>query len=397
MKKILFMAAAVLFNVSANAQTSPEAKAIKKMKTYAEVVEALKANEANFNNEDKAFAYNKLVDLAIAENSKAEKAAIEAQLAKNAEQQAKCNAEKNTSAYNAIDAAMKCNQFDEKGKYKSKNADRLMAVRSNLVQAGLDSYNTKDYNSASKYFGAFVETRTAALFDKTDFSREQNFGQIAYYAALAAYFDKNMDKCRSYADAALASQDRDSVATDVLVVKLGALEEQAKTAAIDTTAFIAEVKKMYTEFPANENVFAKLVGLYEESGDKANAKTLLTDRLAKNPGDAMANAYLGQAAQNETKYAEAIEYYKKAIATKPDFLAAKLNLGVCYLNKAANYIDNNTDARGNIKPEAKTEGLADLNKAKAIIEEVRQADPECAQVNWKYPLERIEYAIGKVQ
>ena len=33
MKKLIVMAAAVLFNVAAQAQTSPEAKAIKKMKS----------------------------------------------------------------------------------------------------------------------------------------------------------------------------------------------------------------------------------------------------------------------------------------------------------------------------------------------------------------------------
>ena len=206
-----------------------------------------------------------------------------------------------------------------------------------------------------------------------------------------------MEKCKAYADAALNSQDRDSVASDVIVVKLGALEEQAKTAAIDTTAFISEVKALYEMFPANENIFAKLAGLYEESGDKENAKKLLEQRLAQNPTDPMANAYIGQAAQNEGKYDEAIAAYEKAVAAKADFLAAKLNLGVCYLNKAAAYVDANTDARGIIKPEAKQAGLADLTKAKKIIEEVRDADPNCEQVNCKYPLERVDYAIGKVQ
>ena len=42
-------------------------------------------------------------------------------------------------------------------------------------------------------------------------------------------------------------------------------------------------------------------------------------------------------------------------------------------------------------------GEPDLTKAKNIIEEVRAADPNCEQVNWKYPLERVDYAIGKVQ
>lgn len=397
MKKFMIMAAAVMVSLSVNAQSSPEAKAIKKMKSYTEVLEAIKANGASFDKADNAFAYNKLVDLAISENSKTEKAAIEAQLAKNAEQQAQMTNAKNAAAYNALQAAMQCNTFDEKGKYKNKNVNRLMTIRNSMVQAGLDAYNTKDYESATKYFGAFVETRTDALFNEADFSREQNFGQIAYYAALAAYFNKDYAKCDQYADAALNSSERDSIANDVIIVKLGAYEEQAKTAVMDSATYVKNVRAMYDQFPENENIFGKLVGLYEETGDKASAKTLLDARLAANPHDAMANAYVGQTAQGEQKYDEAIAAYSKAVAAKPDFLAAKLNLGVCYLNKAVAAVDANTDARGNINPEVKPQAMSDLNEAKKILEEVRTADPDCMQVNWKYPLERVNYVIENVK
>ena len=304
---------------------------------------------------------------------------------------------KNAAAYNALQAAMQCNTFDEKGKYKNKNVNRLMTIRNSMVQAGLDAYNTKDYESATKYFGAFVETRTDALFNEADFSREQNFGQIAYYAALAAYFNKNYAKCDQYADAALNSSERDSIANDVIIVKLGAYEEQAKTAVMDSATYVKNVRAMYDQFPENENIFGKLVGLYEETGDKASAKTLLDARLAANPHDAMANAYVGQTAQGEQKYDEAIAAYSKAVAAKPDFLAAKLNLGVCYLNKAVAAVDANTDARGNINPEVKPQAMSDLNEAKKILEEVRTADPDCMQVNWKYPLERVNYVIENVK
>ena len=307
------------------------------------------------------------------------------------------NVAKNASAYNALQAAMQCNAVDEKGKYKNKNVNRLMTIRNSMVQAGLDAYNSKDYTSATKYFGAFVETRTDALFNEADLSREQNFGQIAYYAALAAYFNKDYKKCDQYSDAALNSSERDSIANDVIIVKLGAYEEQAKAAAMDSATYVKNVRAMYDQFPENENIFGKLVGLYEEVGDKASAKSLLDTRLASNPNDAMANAYVGQTAQAEQKYDEAIAAYKKSIASKPDFLAAKLNLGVCYLNKAVAYVDANTDARGTIKPEAKTVAMADLSEAKKLLEEVKAADPNCAQVNWQYPLERVDYVIENVK
>lgn len=397
MKKLMVMAAALVMSLAANAQTSPEAKALKKIKTYAEALTAFKAAEANFSPEDKAFGYNKLVDLAIAESNKAEKAALEAQIAKNNDEAAKQNKEKAAKGLEAIQYALKCCEVDAAGKYSSKNAERLATMRNSMVQCGLDCYNTKDYVSAAQYFGAFVETRTSKLFAKTDFSNEKNFGQIAYYAALAAYFAKDQAKCLEYSDAALAAPDRDSVATDVIVVKMGALEEQCKTAAIDSATYVKAVRAMYDEFPENENIFGKIVGLYEETGDKASAKALLDACLAKDPNNAMANAYLGQNAQGEGNYEEAIKAYQRAVTSKPDFLAAKLNLGVCYLNKAAGSIDKNTDARGNIQPDAKTQIVADLNEAKRILEEVKAADPDSRQVSWKYPLERVQYALDNVK
>lgn len=186
--------------------------------------------------------------------------------------------------------------------------------------------------------------RQNSLFAKTDFSAETNYGQICYYAALAAYFNKDGKKCSDYADYAFKSGDKE-ILNDVITVKLGALEEQAKAAQIDTLKYIKEVEALSKTFPENEGIFGKLVALYDESGDKAGAKKVLDARLAKNPNDAMANAYVGQNAQAENKFDEAIAAYKKALAAKPDFLAAKLNVGICYLTKAAGVIDANTDAR----------------------------------------------------
>lgn len=397
MKKFMVLAAAMTMAFAANAQTSPEAKAIKKMKSYAEVQQAFEANGASMTNEDKAFVYNKLVDLAISENSKSEKAAIEAQLAKDEAKQKEQTAAKNNAAFNAIDNALRCNAVDEAGKYRKKNAGRLMAIRNSMVSAGLEAYNVKDYSSASKYFGSFVETRHDALFADADFSTEQNFGQIAYYAALAAYFNKDMVKSINYSDIALKSNERDSIANDVIIVKLGALEEQAKTAAIDTLTFINKVKEMYTQFPENENVFGKIVGLCDEAGQKEVALEILNSRLAKNPSDPMANAYVGQNAQNELRYDDAIAAYTRAISARPEFLVAKMNLGVCYLNKAAAIVEKNTDTRGTLKPEVKPEVMEQLKKAKEILEAVKAADPDRTQVNWSYPLQRVDYAIETLQ
>lgn len=404
MKKFMLMAAAAFMTLAANAQNPNGLKQVLASKEYKEASELLKAQVETMTSEEKAKAYNKLVDLALADNDKAEKKALEAQLAKNEEEMTKQNAKKAKAAYNALKMARECNKYDQepnaKGKvapkFQKKNQGRLMIVRNGLVQPGLDAYNTKNYADAQKYFGAYAESRQDPLFEGADFSAEKEYAQVAYWAGLAAYFNKDAKKAAKYADLALAAKD-ENVTNDAITLKLGALEDMAKTAAIDTVKFVKEVKKVYEVYPENETVFGKIVGLLDETGDKAGASSLLQERLAKNPSDAMANAYVGQGAQAEEKYEEAIAAYEKALQAKPDFLHVKMNMGVCYLNKAAKSIDANTDARGNIKPDAKDAILADLNKSKAILEEVKTADPDRLQVNWSYPLERVNYALENIQ
>lgn len=393
MKKFMLMAATVLVTLAANAQTSPEAKAIKKMKTLEEVQAAYNAQGASLSTEDKAFVLNKIAEIAAKDAVSAGEAALKAQMAKDEATQTAEAAKEALLSYTALSAANECYQLNPKA---MKIGDKLMSLRATMVNAGLNAYNTKNYADAQKYFGFYVDAPKNPLFGKADFSTEKGLGQVAYYAALASYFNKDSKKANDYADMSLASGETE-VLNDALTMKLGALEEMAKAAIIDTTQYINDVKKLYESHKDNETIFGKLVGLCDESGDKAGAKSLLDARLAENPNDAMANAYVGQGAQSEEKYAEAIAAYEKALVAKPDFIYVKLNLGVCYLNKAAKSIDANTDARGNIKPESKDGIVAELNKAKSILEEVKAADPDRLQVNWSYPLERVQYALDNIQ
>lgn len=394
MKKFVVFAAAAMMALAANAQTSAEAKAIKKMKTLEEVQEAFKQQGASMDDADKAFVYNKIAELAAKENVTAGEEALKAQVAKDEAKAQELGAKEAKFAYTALEAAANAYALNPKA---VKIGDKLMTLRNAMVNAGLNSYNAKNYQDAQKYFGMFVEARVSPLFSKVDFSQEQNFGQIAYYAALASYFNKDGKACSKYADVSLAQADIKEMLNDVITVKLGALEEMAKASVIDTAAYVNDVKALYEKYSDNEAVFGKLIALYDESGDKAGAEALLNARIAANPNDAMANAFIAQNAQTAEKYPEAIAAYTKAVAAKPDFVAAKMNLGVCYLNKAAKDIDANTDARGVLKADAKAGIVADLTKAKEILEEVKAADPDRLQVNWSYPLERVNYALENIQ
>ena len=65
MKKFMFMAVAVLLGATANAQNPAVAKQIKSAKDYQTVLGLLNSNLQSLANDEKAVAYNKLVDLAL--------------------------------------------------------------------------------------------------------------------------------------------------------------------------------------------------------------------------------------------------------------------------------------------------------------------------------------------
>ena len=400
MKKIMIMVLAAIATMTASAQNPDALKQIKGAKTYADANAIIAAQAASMTNAEKAQAYNKLVDLALSEYTKSQEKAVKAQLAKDEATQTAETTNMYESVYNAMQAAQDCNVADQqpndKGKvapkFKEKNASRLLAPRNEMINAGLACYNSKDYAKAQKYFGMFVESRQSDLFNGTDFSKEVNYGQVSYYAGLAAYFNKDYKKVDEYAGIAVKSGDKE-IANDVITLKMGALEGQVQNHQMDTAQYINKVKELFEVAPENEAVFGKLVGLYDESGDKANADAILNARLQQNPNDAMALAYKGQNAQSASKWDEAIEAYSKAIQSKPDFLAAKTNLAVCYLNKSTELYDSSADARGNVKPEIKAQVIEGLNKSKSLLDELAAADPDQLQVKWKYQVDRVNYAL----
>lgn len=91
MKKIMLMAATVMMSLAANAQNPDGLKKVMSASNYSEANGLLKTVAATMTNVEKAKAYNKLVDLAITESTKAEEGAVKAQLAQNTDEMNKLN------------------------------------------------------------------------------------------------------------------------------------------------------------------------------------------------------------------------------------------------------------------------------------------------------------------
>ena len=256
MKKLMMMAVMLVASATAFAGDSDALKAILKAKVYAEAEALVKSSlDQLATPEEKAKAYNKLVDLAMDQFTAQSTIQTENQVAAQMGKEAKPVDEALMSemAYNALLAAAECDKYDqmpnEKGKVKpafaAKNAQRLwLAPRNTLVNAGQDALSARDNATARKYWQLFAESDALPLFKDCD--REQQkpfFGQVARFAAIFAYQDKDMAKALQLADVAMKDPQEYE---NALNLKLEILGGELKTKE-DSINYRNQLQEIYAE------------------------------------------------------------------------------------------------------------------------------------------------------
>ena len=366
-------------SATAFAGDSDALKAILKTKSYAEAEALVKANLGSLANDaEKAKAYNKLVDLALAQFDAQSTIQTENQVAKQMGKEEKPVDEKLMSemAYNALIAGLECDKFDqapnEKGKvspkFASKNAQRLwFAPRNQLVNAGQDALTAKDNATARKYWTLFVESDAAPMFKEQN--REQQkpfFGQVARFAAIFAYQDKDMAKALELADIAIKDTQEYE---NALNLKLEILGDGLKTKD-DSLKYVDNLKSLYAEHKTNgvmEKLYNTLLGL----GQAAEADKILDDALAADPNNFVALADKGLSLLQAQKAEEAIKYLQKAYEVKNDNAIIATYAGTAYSVQAQN-----------IEDPAKKKEL--YKKAIELFDRAKELDPDMLQAKWGY-------------
>ena len=366
-------------SATAFAGDSDALKAILKTKSYAEAEALVKANLGSLANDaEKAKAYNKLVDLALAQFDAQSTIQTENQVAKQMGKEEKPVDEKLMSemAYNALIAGLECDKFDqapnEKGKvspkFASKNAQRLwFGPRNQLVNAGQEALTAKDNATARKYWTLFVESDAAPMFKEQN--REQQkpfFGQVARFAAIFAYQDKDMAKALELADIAIKDPQEYE---NALNLKLEILGDGLKTKD-DSLKYVDNLKSLYAEHKTNgvmEKLYNTLLGL----GQTAEADKILDDALAADPNNFVALADKGLSLLQAQKAEEAIKYLQKAYEVKNDNAIIATYAGTAYSVQAQN-----------IEDPAKKKEL--YKKAIELFDRAKELDPDMLQAKWGY-------------
>ena len=384
MKKFFIMA---MLAVAATSTYAQDIKSVLKAKDYAEAQSQLNSCLSSLSNEEKAKAYNKLVELSMQKVNKENSTIVENQALQQMGQQAKPVDMQGfyTSLTNALNAAQECDKYDQmpnaKGKvspkFHKKNQAPLWTFRTQLINAGQDCLQKDDNKGALAYYAAYVESGNSSLFadmDKTK-SPDTYLGEVARVASVIAFQEKDMETANKYCDVAL----KDTASyKDALNLKMAMMQQQMKTKE-DSVKCLKTFEELYANDKNNESIFTNLATLYGNLGMKAEQDKCIQERLAADPKCFVAWAVKGQAEMNASKWDEAIADFKKAIEIKPSALVLTW-MGYCNNNKAAN--------------------LQDVNQQKAILaetekylEKAKELDPEQKEANWKYLLYNTYYVL----
>lgn len=306
----------------------------------------------------------------------------------------------NKSLIQAFKYAYKCNEFDiqpnEKGKVKpkfqKKNRSRLMAARPNLVNAGLYFYNDrKDQASALEAWGLYVDAPTAPFFEGETFPEDKSLSEVAYFASLAAYNQKDYEKAVRYANVAMQDPAKANDAQEILIFSQ---KDNCKTHA-DSVAYLNTLKDLHAKNPQNERFFGMMIDYYSKPWMVAEKKAWLEEEISSNAQNKMAWALKGEVLMNEEKWDEAVEAYKKAVEIDPEFVQVIFNIGISLNSKAIALKDQLADkATGRLTVENNKKILDVLNESKGYLEKLKTMDPNQEKTRWAYPLYQIYYSLG---
>jgi tetratricopeptide (TPR) repeat protein len=387
MKKLMIVAMMILGTSMAFAGDSDALKAILKTKSYAEAASLLNSSLSQLASDaEKARAYNQLVKLALEKHDKESELSMKNEANKQLGQGVVPidSLGMYNAAYDALMSAIECDKYDNmpdaKGKVKPKFHEELLQkipnVRIQLVNAGQWAAQKADEAGVLKYWGTFLDTEDCNLLKSIDKSNEAGFlGQVAYFTALYANQNKQIDRALKYLEMAMKDPEQ---AKEAQNMKFTIGQQNLKTHA-DTIKFIDELKVFYNDNPDSEAAFGTLCNLYSQMNQKDEVLKLVQDKISKDPNNSTAWALKGQSEMNEQKYDDAIESFKKSVeidGTNPIVLTY---LGFCMNSKAAS-IEGNIPAQ-----------KALYKESMGFLERAKEIDPTREKANWAYPLYQCYY------
>ena len=389
MKKMMMMAMMFVASTTTFAGDSDALKAVMKSKNYAEAAQLLKQNIGQMADAaEKAKAYNHLVDLAMNKVSKETGTITENQVATQMGQgkvQPYDTLGLADAICDAIYDAIECDKYDQqpdakgrvKPKFNEKNAQRVWAVRTHLVNVGQEEARKENKANALKYWGGFTDSGNDPFFAAQNHEPEKEYaGQVALFSGRYAWELKDMDRANRYFE--IAKKDP-TQKNDALNFQLYALRTNLANRT-DSLAAVEKIKQLYAAEPENDAILDALNQMYDGMKDKAAQTALLDAHLAKYPNSFAALADKGLMAMADNDALKGAEWLRKAAAAKPDNAVIFTYLGICLSSLAANSEDG-------------AKGKDYYKQAIEAFDKAKELDPDKQMANWGYNRYQAYYGL----
>ena len=402
MKKMMMMAlmAAAAMTASAQMDVVKNAKKLLDKGGVDEAIQAVQPALTAGSNAEKAAAWNLVSEAQYKKFSDIQAQKLEEQVKPTGA--TIDEAAMNAAVVAAFEAALKCDEFDnmpdEKGKVKPKfraaNQKIYQNGRLQCINAGQYEYNQKNYDGAFKAFSLYVDTNEAPLFTGLDMTNDAYKYEVAYFASLSAYQNKDFQNVVKYAQIAAQDEAKVKDATEILVFSK---RETMKTKQ-DTLEYVEMLKEASQKVPDDTRYSAWIGDYYLQSNNAEELSKWADAEIAKNPQNKFAYTYKGEALRLTNKFDESVEYYKKAFEIDPTYVAAAYQAGVALNSKAITMKDELADKKTGMLTNADADKVkAVLGEAKEYLEKVREADPDREQVNWAYAPYQVYYSLGDTE
>ena len=263
-----------------------------------------------------------------------------------------------------MEAMKMTSKLDKKGEY-SRDLRRLAApMYNNSVNAGIKTYNNKEYEKAFK-----------------SFTNSQQYGKlIGLTDSIGAYYaGRSADILKDYDNAILNYKKCIEIQYGGADLYLNLTEAYKNAEKPEEAAKIMDLAK--EKFPNNANIILNKVKslLLEKKPEEAKAE--LEKALAKDANN-YALQYAAGITYNEMElYDDAINAYKKALEIKPTDYNSKFNMSVVYNNIVAekNDVVINIPLNETAKyDKSKAEMIEYINGVLLFVEETYKLEQEAA-------------------
>ncbi len=262
---------------------------------------------------------------------------------------------------------------------------------SNLINGGIFYFNNrKDYAKAYELFDKYYKISETDIMEQY-LANDTNFAkyavEFAYFPTLAANNMQDYKKVLKYVDKAIEDPE---YGPSCQRIKAEAYENMK-----DTVNWISNLMTGIVKFPKDEYFYTKIIMYYNDTEKWEELESFVTDMIAQDPDKAYNYFVVGVLKQQQKNYEEAAAQYEIAIQKDPELSDAYINLGLCYMFIASEYVDANSNINyrsAAYKKVLETEKQY-YEKALPMFEKVRELLPNDVS-KWGQQLYSIYYKLN---